>query len=61
MGSNPGDKPLTLTRCHSYGLPQLYEVLEGWKSVCARADNLKGIKGKISFFFTFVSFVYLLL
>ena len=26
--------PLTLTRCHSCWLPQLYEALEGWKFFC---------------------------
>ena len=29
-----GDEPLTLMRCHSCGLPQLYEAFEGWKSIC---------------------------
>ena len=27
MGCNPGDEPLTLTRCHSCKWPQLYEAL----------------------------------
>ena len=31
MGCSPGVEPMTLTRCHSYGLPQLYEALEEWK------------------------------
>ena len=48
IGRSAGDEPLTLTRCHSCGLPQLYEVLEGWNSVCGEAYNLKGIMGKIS-------------
>ena len=39
-GAYPGDEPLTLTRCHSFGLPWLYEAVEGWKS--GRASNLKG-------------------
>ena len=30
-------------------MPQLYEALEWWKSVCGRAYNLEGIKGKIGF------------
>ena len=47
MGYSSGDEPLTLTRCHSCGMPKLYEVLEGWKAVCGRAYNLKVIKGKI--------------
>ena len=34
MGHSPGDEPLTLTRYHSCGLQQLYEALEGWKSIC---------------------------
>ena len=55
MGHSPGDKPLTLTRCHSCGLPQLYEAFEKWKSVCGRAYYLKGIKGK--FFLFFLSFL----
>ena len=49
IGRSPGDEPLTLTRCHSSGLLQLYEALERWKSVCGRAYNVKGIKGKICF------------
>ena len=28
------DEPLTLKRCHSCDLPQLYKALEGRKSVC---------------------------
>ena len=47
MRHSLGDEPLTLTRYHSCGLRQLYKALEGWKSVCGRAFNLKGIKGKI--------------
>ena len=46
MGCSPEVEPLTLTRCHNCGLPHLYEALEVWKSVCSRANNLKGIKGK---------------
>ena len=46
VGHRPGDEPLTLTKCHNCELPQLYESLEGWKSVC-------GIKGNISFFQSF--------
>ena len=61
MGRSPGDGALTLMRCHSCGLPQLYEALEGWNSICARAYNLKSIKGKTSVFFSFLSFVSLLL
>ena len=34
-----GNEPLTLARCHSCGLPHLYEALEGWTSVCGRAYN----------------------
>ena len=49
MRGSPEDESLTLTRCYSCGLLQLYEAL-GWKSVCCRTYNLKGIKGKISFF-----------
>ena len=49
MGHRTEDEPLTLTRCRSCGLPQLYEALEGWKSVCGLAYNLRGIKGKIRF------------
>ena len=29
IGYRPGDEPLTLTRCHSCELPQLYEIIEG--------------------------------
>ena len=53
MGHSPGDEPQTLTRCHSCGLPQLYEALEGWNSVRGRAYNFKGIKGKFSVFLLF--------
>ena len=42
-------------------MPQLYETLKGWKSVCRRAYNLKGIKGEIFCFSSFLSFVSLLL
>ena len=31
-GGCPGDEPLTLIRCNSCELPQLYEAFEGWKS-----------------------------
>ena len=55
MGRSQGDEPLILTKCHSCGLPQLYEAFEGCKSVCGRAYNLKGIKGKFLFFFSFLS------
>ena len=55
MGYSRGDKPLTLMRC------QLYEALEGWKSVCGKAYNLKSIKGKIFCSSSFLSFVSLLL
>ena len=53
-GCRPGDEPLTLTRCHICGLPQLYEALEG--------PNLqfKGHKGEnFIFSFSFLSFVSL--
>ena len=53
MAHSPGDEPLTLTRCHSYGLPKLYEACKGWKSVCGRVYNLKGIKGKFPVFLLF--------
>ena len=52
------NEPLTLTRCHSSGMPQLYEAFEGWKSVCGRAFSLKGIKGKISVFRLFLSLCF---
>ena len=54
MGHSRDDEPLILTRCHSCGLSQLYEALEEWKSVCSRAYNLKGIRGKISVFLLFL-------
>ena len=31
-GCSPGDETQTLMRCHSSGLPQLYEAFEGWKT-----------------------------
>ena len=61
MERTPGDEPLTFMRCHSCGLPQLCEALEEWKSVRGRAYNVKGIKGKMLFFFSFLSYVSLLL
>ena len=48
VGSRPGQQRLTLTRCHSRGLPQLYEAIEGWRSVCGIKD-----KKKIVFFLYF--------
>ena len=50
MGRSPGDKPQTLTRYHSYGLPQLYEVR------LLPDLQLKGHKGENFLFFLF-SFV----
>ena len=50
MGRSPGDEPLTVTRCPSCGLTQLYEDFEGCKLLCGRAYNLKGIKGEIFWF-----------
>ena len=41
MGRCQGSEPLTLTRCHSCELPQLFDALEGWKSVCGQAHNLR--------------------
>ena len=49
------DEPPILMRCHSCGLPKLYGACEGWKFVCGRAYNLKGI------FQFFLSFLALLL
>ena len=49
MRRNPANKSLTLTRCHSCGLLQLYESLKGWKSVCVRIYNLNYIKREIFF------------
>ena len=64
IGHSPEDEPLTLTRCHSLGMAQLYEALERRKPGCGRAYNLKGIKGKFfcfSSFLSFVSFIMLLI
>ena len=42
MGHHPGDEPFILMRCHSCELPfKLYGPLEGWKSVCSQAHNLR--------------------
>ena len=39
VGGRPEDKHLSLKRyCE---LPQLYEALEGWKSVCGQPNNLR--------------------
>ena len=56
-----GNEPLNLMRCHSCGLPQLYKALDGCNSIYDQAYNLKGIKGKISVFLLFLSFVSFLL
>ena len=61
MEHSPGDGPLTLKRCHSCGLSQLYEALELRKSVFGRAYNLKSIKGNFLFISSFMHFVSLLL
>ena len=37
-------------------MPQLYEALEGWKSICGQAYSLKGVWGKIFFLLTFLPF-----
>ena len=58
MGCSLGDEALNLTRCHNCGLPQLYEAFEGWKPVCGRAYNLKGIKGKFSIFLHFLKLCF---
>ena len=36
--------------CHSCEFSLLYEALEGWKSVLWLSPQLKGVKGKVSFF-----------
>ena len=55
MVRSPEEETMTLTICHSCGLPQLYEALEGWKSICGLAYNANDIEGKNYFF----SFLYL--
>ena len=60
IGHYPDDEPLTLTRCHSCEITQLYKALKGRKSVSGRNPQLRGIKGKISFFISF-SFTNLIL
>ena len=50
QGFVKGDESLTLMRCHSCGSLQLYEALEGWKSIYSQVYNLKGIKEKFSVF-----------
>ena len=57
MGRSLVNEPLTLTRCHSFGLPQIYEALEGWKSVYSL--QCKGHKGG-NFCFSYVSSVLIL-
>ena len=41
MGRSPGDEPLTLTRGYICEMSQPYEALEGWKSACGQAYNLR--------------------
>ena len=48
---------ISLTKCHCCGLSQLYEASE-LKSVCGRAYNLKGIKGKFSVFLHFLKLCF---
>ena len=57
FGHSPGDEPLTLMRCNSSRLSQLFETLKDGVLFVAKPATL-GIKGKFSFFFYFV---YLLL
>ena len=40
-GNARGDEPLTLTRCYSCEMSPPYEALEGLKSVCGQAHNLR--------------------
>ena len=62
VGVSEGDEPLTLTRCHSCGLPQLYETFEGWNVRLWLGLQLKGHKrGNFLFFFSLLSFDSLLL
>ena len=58
MGCSPGNEPLTLMRCGSWVLPQLYEFFVGWKSVSGRAYNLKGITVKFSVSFLFLKLCF---
>ena len=58
MGHSLGDEPLTLTRCHSCGLPQLYEAFEGWKSVLWLSLQLNGHKGEIFVFLLFLNLCF---
>ena len=44
----------TLTRCQNCGLSELYEAC-GYKSVCGRAHNLKGIRVNLLLFFSFMA------
>ena len=53
---SPCGESLILMRCHIFGLSQLYETLEGWRSVCGQAHNLWALRGKISFFSFLFSF-----
>ena len=41
MGRSTEDEPLTLMRCYKCEMPQPYEALEGRKSVCGQAQNLR--------------------
>ena len=60
IGHSPGDEPMTLSRCYSCGLPelykhchmlpQLYEAFIGWKSVLWLSLQLKGHKMEIFWF-----------
>ena len=61
MGHISGDEPLTLTRCHSSGLPWLYEAFEWWEFVCGRDFNIRAKRGNFLFFFSFLGFASLLL
>ena len=58
MRRSPRDEPLILMRCHSCGLPQLYEDPERWKSVYGRADSLKSIKENFSVFLVFLKLCF---
>ena len=51
LGHSPGDELLTLMRCLSCWLLQLYEDPLGWRVICDQTYNLCGKKGGRFFFF----------
>ena len=56
LGYSSGDEPLTLTRCYSCGLSQLYETISGGGFSVARPTTYRH---KVDIFLSFTLFCIL--